>query len=451
MNLSIIGTGYVGLVAGACFAETGNEVMCVDIDEAKIARLKKGEIPIFEPGLSELVHRNVEAGRLRFTTSMKEGVEHGQVIMIAVGTPPKEDGSADLKHVLTVARDIGTFMNEPKLIIDKSTVPVGTAALVTAEIRPHTKHQFEVISNPEFLKEGNAVEDFLKPDRVVIGCDSAEAGETMKVLYTPFVKSSNSFIVMDVVSAEMTKYAANAMLATRISFMNEMAMLCEAVGANVEHVRVGIGSDTRIGIGFLNAGLGYGGSCFPKDVRALLKTANDSSVKMKVMQAVEDANKAQRESFIKKIVSYYNNDLSGKTFGIWGLSFKPNTDDTREAPALDVIRTLVNAGATVKAFDPEAKESFETRFGEHRLLSYAHDTYEAITGADALIVCTEWQAFRHPNFTTVKTKMSGTVIFDGRNIYRPEDVTKAGLTYISIGRKAYKPGLPAAQPKLKAV
>lgn len=440
MNITVVGSGYVGLVAGACFAETGNDVICVDVDQKKIEALNRGEIPIYEPGLDEIVERNVESGRIRFITSLKEGVQHGEIIFIAVGTPQDEDGSADLSHVLEVARGIGKFMNGPKVIVNKSTVPVGTAALVRREISACTKYPFDVVSNPEFLKEGAAVDDFMKPDRVVIGASTEEAAEKMKALYAPFVRNNNPILLMDVASAEMTKYAANAMLATRISFMNEIANLCERAGADVDKVRVGIGTDSRIGMSFLFPGCGYGGSCFPKDVQALVRTAKDFGMQLQISQAVEAVNKAQKRLLSEKIAAHYGSrDLAGKVFAVWGLAFKPKTDDTREAPALEIIAELVERGARVQAYDPEAIESFEARFGVHEQVSYAGTNYEAIRGADALIVCTEWQAFRQPNFQRLKERMKGAVIFDGRNIFSAAEVMKHGFTYYSIGRRSVSP------------
>lgn len=435
MNIAVVGTGYVGLVAGACFAETGNDVICVDVDENKIAALRKGQIPIYEPGLSDLVLHNVESGRIRFTTSLKEGVESSEVLFIAVGTPQDEDGSADLTHVLEVARGIGKHMNGPKIIVDKSTVPVGTAAKVREAVSQFTKHPFEVVSNPEFLKEGAAVDDFMKPDRVVVGVSSEEAAEKMRALYAPFVRTNNPVLVMDVASAEMTKYAANAMLATRISFMNEIANLCEVVGADVDMVRIGIGTDSRIGMSFLFPGAGYGGSCFPKDVQALMRTASDFGVELKIGQAVEEVNTFQKQLLVKKIEHHFGGKaLKGKTFAVWGLAFKPKTDDTREAPALTVISELVERGATVQAFDPEAMESFEARFGTHERVKYVGTNYEACREADALVVCTEWQAFRQPNFDKIKERLKSPLIFDGRNIFSPKEMRKLGFVYYSIGR-----------------
>lgn len=435
MNIAVIGTGYVGLVAGACFAETGNDVICVDRDEAKIERLRRGEIPIYEPGLGDLVDRNARVGRLKFTTSLQEGVECCSIIFIAVGTPQDEDGSADLTHVLDVARGIGKFMNGPKIIVDKSTVPVGTAKRVHETIAALTSHKFEVVSNPEFLKEGAAVDDFMKPDRVVVGVSSEEAARTMRSLYAPFVRTNNPILVMDVASAEMTKYAANAMLATRVSFMNEIANLCERVGADVDAVRVGIGTDARIGMSFLFPGMGYGGSCFPKDVQALVRTARDHGVELKIANAVEQVNHAQKRVMVDRLVRHFGGDnVAGKRVAVWGLAFKPRTDDTREAPALVVCEELLKLGAEVVAYDPEAMESFQARFGTRERMRYTETNYEALDGADALIICTEWNAFRQPNFERMKQLMRSPVVFDGRNILNPEEMRERGFTYFSIGR-----------------
>jgi UDPglucose 6-dehydrogenase len=435
MNISVVGTGYVGLVAGACFADTGNDVLCVDVDEKKVAALLRGEIPIYEPGLADIVTRNAESGRLRFTTSLKDGVEFGEVIFIAVGTPQDEDGSADLTHVLAVARGIGTHMNGPKIIVDKSTVPVGTAQKVRDAIQPLTKFPFDVVSNPEFLKEGAAVDDFMKPDRVVVGVSSEHAAEKMRALYAPFVRTNNPILVMDVPSAEMTKYAANAMLATRVSFMNEIANLCERVGANVDLVRVGIGTDSRIGMSFLFPGIGYGGSCFPKDVQALIRTAQDNGIELKIGRAVEDVNKAQKGVIVQQLVKHFGTDkLHGKKFAVWGLAFKPKTDDTRESPALTVIEELLKRGASIQAFDPEAMESFATRIGTQTGLTYTKNNYEALKDADALLICTEWGEFRQPSFEKMKQLLKAPIIFDGRNILDAKECKRNGITCYSIGR-----------------
>jgi len=435
MKIAVIGSGYVGLVAGACFADTGNDVACVDIDEKKIENLKNGILPIYEPGLSDLIERNTQSERLKFTTNLKESVENSEIIFIAVGTPQDEDGSADLSHVLSVAKGIGQHMNCPKIIVDKSTVPVGTAALVTKTIKEYTKHDFEVVSNPEFLKEGAAIDDFLKPDRVVVGVSSERAERTMRELYAPFVRTNNPILVMDVPSAEMTKYAANAMLATRISFMNEVANLCEKVGANIDSVRVGIGTDSRIGMPFLFPGIGYGGSCFPKDVQALIRTAKEHGVDLRVSKSVEEVNFDQKESIVKKIVAHYGNkNITGMTFGVWGLAFKPQTDDVREAPALVVCEQLINLGAKIQAFDPEALETFKIAFGNNPKITYHESNYAAINGADALIICTEWNAFRQPDFNRIKSSLKSPIVFDGRNIFSLNEMKKMGITYYSVGR-----------------
>jgi UDPglucose 6-dehydrogenase len=437
MNVTVVGSGYVGLVAGACFAESGNDVVCVDNDPRKIERLKAGEIPIYEPGLEDLVKRNFREGRLTFTTALKDGVESGQVIFIAVGTPQDEDGSADLTHVLAVAKGIGQFMNGPKVVVDKSTVPVGTAELVRKTIAAETKHEFEVVSNPEFLKEGAAIDDFMKPDRVVVGVPSEKAGAVMRELYAPFVRTNNPILVMDVPSAEMTKYAANAMLATRISFMNEIANLCERVGADVDSVRIGIGTDSRIGMSFLFPGIGYGGSCFPKDVQALIRTAKDFGVSLEVAQAVEAVNKAQKSTVSARLKSHYGpTGVRGKTFAVWGLAFKPKTDDTREAPALTVCDEILALGGSIRAYDPEAVESFKERFGEPNGMAYVSNNYAALEGADALIICTEWSEFRRPNFARMRDLLRAPVIFDGRNLFSRKEMAAVGFTYYSVGRPA---------------
>lgn len=436
MNIAVVGSGYVGLVAGACFAETGNDVTCVDIDEGKIEALRRSEIPIYEPGLDELVTRNLKNGRLQFQTDLTSAVERAEVIFIAVGTPQDEDGSADLKYVLEVARGIGKSMNGPKIIVDKSTVPVGTAAKVTAVISELTEHPFEVVSNPEFLKEGAAINDFMKPDRVVVGVSSDHAAQVMKELYGPFVRTNNPILVMDVPSAEMTKYAANAMLATRVSFMNDIANLCERVGANVDSVRVGMGTDSRIGMSFLFPGCGYGGSCFPKDVQALIRTGKDYDYPLKIAQAVEDVNAGQKMVLVEKIISHYGKAaVKGKRFAVWGLAFKPKTDDVREAPALVICEVLLGLGATLRAYDPEANSTFKVAFGEKDGFECTETNYESLKGADALIVCTEWNGFRTPDFNRVKSELSEPVIFDGRNIYNPDEMKRQGFVYYSIGRK----------------
>ncbi len=437
MKVSVVGTGYVGLVAGTCFADSGNEVICVDIDTKKIDMLNNGKVPIYEPGLEEMIKRNVEQDRLSFTTDIKKAVQSSQIIFIAVGTPPDEDGSADLQYVLAVAKDIGTHMNGFKVVVDKSTVPVGTADKVRAEIEKHTKEEFAVVSNPEFLKEGAAIDDFMKPDRVVIGTDNEEAAEIMRNLYAPFVRTGKPIIVMDIRSAELTKYTANAMLATKISFMNEIANLCDAVGANVEMVRKGIGSDRRIGPHFIFPGPGYGGSCFPKDVQAIIRTANEYGKHLRILEAVEKVNDSQKTVLMDKIRSYFKKELKGKTFAVWGLSFKPNTDDMRESPAIYMIRALADEGAKILAHDPEALAEAEWRFEDlikEGKVELVKKRYDALEGADGLLVMTEWNAFREPDFYLIKETLNHPVIFDGRNLYNPDRMKKLGIDYHSIGR-----------------
>lgn len=439
MKLAVVGTGYVGLVTGTCFAEMGNHVICVDNDKRKIDMLLKGEIPIYEPGLEEMVRRNAEEGRLTFTTDIKSAVEQSLVLFIAVGTPPDEDGSADLQYVLSVARDIATYMNEYKIVVDKSTVPVGTADLVKAEIAKilaerGVPHEFDVVSNPEFLKEGAAIDDFMKPDRVVVGVDNVRVGEIMKVLYAPFNRTSDRVIVLSIRSAEMTKYAANAMLATKISFMNEIARLCEAYGADVAEVRNGIGSDTRIGYKFIYPGVGYGGSCFPKDVKALIHMAKAAKMETKVLSAVEDVNEEQKHLLVKKVKAHFGEDLSGKTFAIWGLAFKPQTDDMREAPSIVIIEELIAAGAKIHAFDPVAIPEAKHRFGDNTSITFFKNEYDALAGSDAMLLVTEWHQFRYPDFNRIKELLKGPVIFDGRNQYHPAQVREMGFTYTAIGR-----------------
>lgn len=440
MNITVVGSGYVGLVAGACFADSGNDVICVDNNERKIQELQSGKIPIYEPGLADIVASNAAEGRLSFTTSLQEGVERGDVIFIAVGTPQDEDGSADLTHVLNVAQGIGKFMNGPKVIVDKSTVPVGTAYKVKETIARLTKFPFEVVSNPEFLKEGAALDDFMKPDRVVIGVESEEAAKIMKELYSPFVRTNNPILVMDVASAEMTKYAANAMLAARVSFMNEIAQLCEKTGADVDQVRIGIGTDSRIGMSFLFPGIGYGGSCFPKDVQALIRTGRDNGIELHVARATEDANRIQKTVLARKVLEHFGSGgLKDKTIAVWGLAFKPKTDDVREAPALVVCRSLLEAGAKLNAFDPEAMENFRSLIGPQEKLHYFETNYQALEGADALIICTEWNEFRRPNFERMRSMMKQPLIFDGRNIFDPQRMAARGFTYFCIGRKPGRP------------
>ncbi len=440
MKISVIGTGYVGLVTGACFAHMGNNVLCVDVDREKIDLLKKGRVPIYESGLKELVASNMKEGRLSFITSTDEAVRASEFIFIAVGTPLGEDGSADVQHVLDVARGIGEAMDGHRIIITKSTVPVGTTKKVEATIREVLKERgleltFDVVSNPEFLKEGKAVSDFLDPDRIVIGIDCPNARERMQALYNPFCRTDEKRILfMDIASAELTKYAANAMLATRISFMNEMAAICEATGANIDHVRAGIGSDKRIGRRYLFAGVGYGGSCFPKDVRALTKTAEALGVSSRVIAAVDEVNRQQPRQMVRKIKEHYGQSgLAGKTFAVWGLAFKPETDDVRESPAVVIIDDLSKEGAQIKAYDPAAEEFFQRMYALP--VEYAQDMYECLKGADALILITEWHQFRRPEFIRMKQLMAEPVIFDGRNQFNPDYVRERGFTYISIGRK----------------
>ena len=433
MRIAVIGSGYVGLVAGTCFAESGNTVTCIDIDEKKIDGLKNGVVPIFEPGLEELVKRNVRDGRLHFTTDYAEGMRDAQVAFIAVGTPPGEDGGADVKYVLAAAESIAKHMTGYTVVVDKSTVPVGTARKVEAAMAPHAKHELDVVSNPEFLKEGAAIDDFLKPDRVVVGADTDRAARIMTELYEPFVRTGNPIFTMDVASAELTKYAANAMLATRISFMNEIANVCERVGANVDNVRKGIGSDDRIGSRFLFAGIGYGGSCFPKDVKAIIHTADKNDYDFRILKAVEDVNATQKLLMFEKIVKHFGEDLSGLRFAFWGLAFKPNTDDMREAPAIVLSRALRSAGATVIAHDPEAMdEAREHYLGDE--IEYAESPMDAIQGADALVIVTEWNEFRRPDFDALKSGLKQPIIFDGRNIFPRATLEESGFTYHALGR-----------------
>ena len=443
MNIGVIGTGYVGLVAGACFAESGNDVICCDIDESKIARLNKGEIPIYEPGLDDLISRNAEADRLTFTTDFPATIQSSEVIFIAVGTPQDTDGSADLRFVLSVAENIGKNMNGPKIIVNKSTVPVATADLVAKEIAKYTTLPFDVVSNPEFLKEGSAIEDFMKPDRVVIGTSSVEAAEVMRELYSPFVRTGNPILVMDVRSAEVTKYTANAYLATRVSFMNEIANMCEAVGADVNNVRRGIGSDSRIGSSFLFPGVGYGGSCFPKDVRALMRTAEEYQSPLEIVSAVDRVNTRQKAVMVKKVISHFGSEqgIRGKHFAIWGLSFKPRTDDMREAPSLTIIRELAELGASFSAFDPEAMTVAKQMFAKSDIkIKFTETNYDALEGADALIIVTEWNEFRRPNFQKMSQQLKSPVIFDGRNLFEPTKMLRLGFVYHSIGRQTVGSG-----------
>ncbi len=433
MNISVIGTGYVGLVTGTCLAETGNEVLCVDIDDTKVQKMQNGIVPIYEPHLDVLFERNIRAKRLRFTTSLKKGLDHGDIVFLALPTPEDEDGSADLKYVLGVAEDIGKIIGEYKVIVDKSTVPVGTSELVRDAIAKHAKCEFDVVSNPEFLREGFAVDDFLKPERIIIGSESERAIALMQKLYKPFVRSGNPVIVMDERSAELTKYAANSFLATKITFMNEIANFCEQVGADVDKVRIGLGTDSRIGKRFLFPGIGYGGSCFPKDVKALYKSGQDADYDFKILDAVIRVNKSQKLALIPKITKYFGEDLKGKKFGVWGLAFKPETDDIREAPSLEVIKALLNLGASVIAFDPEAMPHVQKKIGDQ--ISFAPGMYGALEDADALVICTEWGVFRNPNFQVMKDLLKENVIFDGRNLYDTEEMRMEGFHYESIGRE----------------
>jgi len=439
MRVTIFGSGYVGLVTGACLADAGNDVLCVDVDAKKIEGLKRGEVPIHEPGLDALIKSNAEAERLRFTTSAAEGVAHGQLQLIAVGTPPDEDGSADLKYVLAVARTIGEHMTEYKVVVTKSTVPVGTADKVGAAVaesltKRNAEVEFDVVSNPEFLKEGAAIEDFMRPDRVVVGADNPRVTELMRALYEPFTRSREKVIVMDIRSAELTKYAANAMLATKISFMNELANLAERFGADIEKVRVGIGSDARIGYHFIYPGLGYGGSCFPKDVQALGRSARGVGYEAKLLDAVESVNNAQKRVLFDKITKHYGGNLAGKTFAIWGLAFKPGTDDMREAPSRVLLEALWKAGAKVRAFDPAAAKEAKRIWGDRADLTLTTRAREALDGADALVIVTEWKEFRSPDFDHLKKVLKTPVIFDGRNLYDPVSMKKLGFSYYAIGR-----------------
>jgi UDPglucose 6-dehydrogenase len=432
LRITVVGTGYVGLVVGACLAETGNDVICADVDERKIEGLKENVLPIYEPGLESLVERNQTQKRLSFTTDVGKAIETAEVAFIAVGTPPDEDGSADLRHVLAVAEKIGQHMKREMVVVTKSTVPVGTAQKAAAAVARNARFPFHMCSNPEFLKEGAAVEDFMRPDRVVLGVDSDHARSVMAELYAPFVRTGKPIIFMDIPSAEMTKYAANAMLATRISFMNEIAYLCEKVGANVDHVRKGVGSDNRIGASFLFPGPGYGGSCFPKDVKALLRTARERSVPLCVLEAVETANERQKHRLFEKLREVFDGAMKGTRVAIWGLAFKPQTDDMRESPALTLIEDLLEAGAEVVAHDPVAMNEARRRLGDR--ISYAASNYDAIDGADALIVVTDWNEYRHPDFARIRSALRRPVLIDGRNLYDPAKLGTLGFTYLSIGR-----------------
>ena len=434
MKIAVIGTGYVGLVTGTCLAETGNIVSCIDIDANKIDRLNKGEVPIYEPQLDTYFERNMKAQRLFFTTSLVDGIKDAEVIFLALPTPPGEDGSADLSYILKVAEQLGSMIEKYTIIVDKSTVPVGTAEKVHAIIAKKARGTFSVVSNPEFLREGFAISDFMKPDRVVIGTDDATARKVMERLYKPFVRQGNPIIFMDAKSAELTKYAANAFLATKITFMNEIANYCELVGANVDHVRIGIGSDERIGKRFLFPGIGYGGSCFPKDVQALVKSGKDDDFDFNVLRSVMGVNTRQKTILFPKIMNYFGGNITGKNIAIWGLAFKPDTDDIREAPALYLINKLVGSGAVITAFDPEAMENVRAQIGDK--IQYSDNEYDALKEADALIICTEWSIFRNPDFSRIKAEMKGNALFDGRNLFDLEDMESKGFCYFSIGRKA---------------
>jgi UDPglucose 6-dehydrogenase len=441
MRLTIFGSGYVGLVTGACMAETGNHVVCVDIDEQKTERLKAGDVPIYEPGLDAYIERNMEAGRLTFTTDIEEGVDHGLFQFIAVGTPPDEDGSADLQHVLAVARSIGKYMKDYRIVVDKSTVPVGTADKVAAALRETLDArgenlEFDVVSNPEFLKEGAAINDFMKPDRIVVGTDNPRTAELLRALYEPFNRNHDRLIAMDIRSAELTKYAANAMLATKISFMNELSNVAERVGADIEAVRIGIGSDPRIGYQFIYPGAGYGGSCFPKDVRALSRSAKAAGYEAQLLDSVEAVNFEQKRKLFEKISHYYDGKLAGKTIALWGLAFKPNTDDMREASSRVLMEALWEAGASVRAYDPEAMDETRRLYPDQEGLVLVDSAQEALDGADALAIVTEWQEFRSPDFGEIKAAIHDPVIFDGRNLYDPSMLESLGLTYYGVGRGA---------------
>lgn len=436
MNITVIGTGYVGLVSGTCFAETGNQVICVDIDEAKVARMQHGEVPIYEPGLNALFDRNIREGRLHFTTNMKEAVQSADIIFLCLPTPPGADGQADLSAVLNVAESLGAMLHRYTVIVNKSTVPVGTADRVSEKISINAEVEFDVVSNPEFLREGAAIDDFLKPERVVVGTKSDRAAQIMKDLYAPFVRSGNPIIIMDERSSELTKYAANALLATKITFMNEIANICERVGGDVEQIRRGIGTDTRIGKRFLFAGIGYGGSCFPKDVQAIHYTADEYGYDFKILDSVMKVNESQKTSIVPKVTNYFGEDLTGKTFGIWGLAFKPETDDVREAPALYLMHELAKRGAKFIAFDPEAKETFQKAASDlvNNSTTYVDNAFSAIHNVDALIIATEWAEFRNFDPMNFSAHMKETIIFDGRNLYDPNKMVENRITYHSVGR-----------------
>jgi UDPglucose 6-dehydrogenase len=436
MNIAVVGTGYVGLVTGTCFAETGNHVVCVDINEEKVRMMKEGKVPIYEPHLDVLFERNIRQGRLQFTTDLAEALEKAQIVFLALPTPPGEDGSADLSYVLKAAGDIGRLMKHYMVLVDKSTVPVGTAEKVTAAVQQFAKVEFDVVSNPEFLREGFAVDDFLKPDRVVVGTSSERAQKLMEELYKPFVRQGNPIIFMDERSAELTKYAANAFLAAKITFMNEIANFCEAVGADVDKVRIGMGSDSRIGKRFLFPGIGYGGSCFPKDVQALAKSGKEAGYDFQIIESVMKVNEEQKTALMPKIKKHYGGSLKGKHFAMWGLAFKPDTDDIREAPALYMIDALKQEGATVAAFDPEGMKNVQKMKGD--IIRYASDEYDALKDADALIICTEWSEFRTPDMERMKGTLKQPVIFDGRNLYELDAMKEKGFTYVSIGRNIVK-------------
>ncbi|HEU4718530.1 MAG TPA: UDP-glucose/GDP-mannose dehydrogenase family protein [Bacteroidia bacterium] len=438
MNIAVVGTGYVGLVTGTCLAETGNHVTCVDIDAGKVEKMRNGIIPIYEPHLDALFERNIKQGRLKFTVNLDEAVKQAKIIFLALPTPPGEDGSADLSYVLGVAEELGLLMTDYKIVVDKSTVPVGTAEKVRAAIAKNCKTEFDVVSNPEFLREGFAVDDFMKPDRVVIGTESERAQKLMEELYKPYVRQGNPILFMDEKSAELTKYAANAFLATKITFMNEIANLCEKVGADVDKVRIGIGSDDRIGKRFLFPGIGYGGSCFPKDVQALALSAKEAGQEMKILSAVMEINESQKTVIVPKIKKYFSNKLEGKKIAVWGLAFKPDTDDIREAPALYIIRELLASGARVAAYDPEAMDNVSRIFGGK--IEFGIDEYSVLQDADALVICTEWSLFRTPEFDKMKSLMKNNIIFDGRNLYSLGQMKEHGFGYISIGRAAVKNG-----------
>lgn len=439
MKLCIIGTGYVGLVTGTCFAEMGNNVICVDIDETKIAMLNRGEVPIYEPGLKEMIDTNSAAGRITFTTGLKDAVQRSEIIFIAVGTPADEDGSADLSHVIDVSKSIAQYVNEPKIIVTKSTVPVGTADLVKQTIKARMKeldnvHEFTIVSNPEFLKEGAAIDDFMKPDRVILGVEDEEAAKIMKELYEPFSRGAERILVMNIRSAEMTKYASNAFLATKISFMNELSHLCEALDADISEVRHGMGSDTRIGHKFIFPGVGYGGSCFPKDVRALISMHSDAGTSARIIQAVEETNQSQKMVLVDKLVKLWGEDMSGKTIAIWGLAFKPQTDDMREAPATVIINALLGMGATIQAYDPIAIPTAKKVFANTDNITFVESEYDALEGADAMLLVTEWHIFRLPDWQKMKGLMKQPLILDGRNQYEPQTMRELGFEYHSIGR-----------------